>query len=232
MRVAFFIDGQNLFHTLKNLNRNLKEENINWSKLFSNCLEEGDSIEFAYWFRPKDIEEQVKLSKNRLYRQIIIEKYPHNQDVLLSNLGQLPSEVFRVVKLEYEDRLDWWKNEKRRFWNVHRKYIHLEREYDFIQIYSSGVLKMDTYEKKPIGEKGVDVAIAVNIIESALLNNCDRVVLVSGDSDYEEVANVLKRHGKNIRCISFENSISRRLSTLVDDVYNISLIDLQDKYRK
>ena len=232
MRVAFFIDGQNLFHTLKDLDKKLKEENIDWSKLFSNCLEEGESIEFAYWFRPKEIKEQVFLSRNRLYRQIIREKYRHNQEALLSNLGKLPREIFNVVRLEYEERLDWWKNEKRRFWNVHRKYKSLESEYDFIKIYSSGVLKMDTYEKKPIGEKGVDVAIAVNIIESVLVDNCDRVVLVSGDSDYEEVANVLKRHGKNITCLSFENAISKRLSNLVDGVYNISLIDLQGKYQK
>lgn len=91
---------------------------------------------------------------------------------------------------------------------------------------------MDTYKKQPVGEKGVDVAIAVKIIESVLNNECDRVVLVSSDSDFEEVINTLKRHKKHITCISFGNSLSRILSESVDNVKNISLGDLQTKFRK
>lgn len=232
MRVSFFIDGQNLFHNLKALDRNLKEENINWHTLFSSCLEEGDEIEVAYWFRPKDIDEQVKLTRNKLYKQKIIEKYPERQSELIPILHQLPKEIFRVLKPEYDERLEWWSNEKKRFWSVHRKYLELETEYTFIKLYLSGVLKMDTYKKQPVGEKGVDVAIAVKIVESVLNNECDRVVLVSSDSDYEEVANTLKRHNKHITCLSFENSISRRLSDLVDNVIDVSLEDLLTVFKK
>ena len=178
MKVSFFIDGQNLFHSLKTLDRTLKEEDINWDTLFSSCLEEDEEIGVAYWFRPKDIKEQVRLTQDKLYTQLIPEKYPHRTTELLPNVRRLPKEVFRVMKLEYGDRLDWWSNEKRRFWNVQQKYKKLEQEYSFIQLYTSGVLKMDTYKKQPVGEKGVDVAIAVKIIESVLANDCDRVVLV------------------------------------------------------
>lgn len=88
---------------------------INWRALFSSCLEKGDNIEVAYWFRPKNIDEQVKLTSTKLYKQIITEKYPLRQAELFPIINKLPKEIFRVLKPEYDERLEWWNNEKRRF---------------------------------------------------------------------------------------------------------------------
>jgi len=230
MKVAFFVDGQNLFHNLKGLNKKLREENIDWGKLFSSCLSDGEEISKVYWFRPKDIEEQIKLNRNTLYRKIVAQKYPHKPE-LLNKLNRLPAEVFKVVNKEYEEYLDWWKNEKRRFFSVHRKYQKLVNDYKFMNLYRSGVLKVDTYNQIIVGEKGVDVALAVKTIETILLGECDRVVLVSSDSDYEEVVKCSMRHSKNIKCISF-GKMSNRLEAMVDGMYEFSCEDLQSKFCK
>lgn len=101
-----------------------------------------------------------------------------------------------------------------------------------MQLHTTGVLRMDTYNKKPVGEKGVDVGIAVKMVESALTNECDRVVLVSGDSDFEEVVNVLKRNKKQIYCVAFNDTMSLHLKSFVDGVYYISSEDLVTKFKK
>jgi len=68
-------------------------------------------------------------------------------------------------------------------------------------------------------EKGVDVAVAVRLIEDAEI--CDIVCLVSSDKDYVPVLEYLKRKGKYICTIGFADSHPielRNLSYLFIDI--------------
>ena len=48
-------------------------------------------------------------------------------------------------------------------------------------------------------EKGVDVWIAVDMIkESIIENNCDIVILISGDTDFVPAVNLIKKAGKEV----------------------------------
>jgi uncharacterized LabA/DUF88 family protein len=54
-------------------------------------------------------------------------------------------------------------------------------------------------------EKGIDVAIAVEALSLAHLGAYDRCLLVSGDGDYVELVEAIKRHGQHVECAMFKN---------------------------
>ena len=54
-------------------------------------------------------------------------------------------------------------------------------------------------------EKGVDVAIAVESLSLAMADAYDCALLVSGDGDYVELVEALKRAGKHVECAMFRN---------------------------
>lgn len=57
-------------------------------------------------------------------------------------------------------------------------------------------------------EKGVDVHIAVDMLAAAYENNCDRIILVSSDTDLEPAVMKAKEKGKIIEYIGFSHKPS------------------------
>lgn len=72
-------------------------------------------------------------------------------------------------------------------------------------------------------EKGVDVALATDLIGMAWEDAYDIGVLVSGDADYTEVVKKLMGKGRGIELVSWKRSCSKELSqaalntTFIDD---------------
>ncbi len=61
-------------------------------------------------------------------------------------------------------------------------------------------------------EKGVDVAIAADMIDFCLVdNNCDVCILLSGDADFLPAMNVIKRQGSEVITSSVGKGYSRDL---------------------
>jgi uncharacterized LabA/DUF88 family protein len=54
-------------------------------------------------------------------------------------------------------------------------------------------------------EKGIDVALAVESLSLAYENAYDTALLVSGDGDYVELVEAIKRKGKHVECAMFRN---------------------------
>jgi uncharacterized LabA/DUF88 family protein len=65
-------------------------------------------------------------------------------------------------------------------------------------------------------EKGIDVAIAVESLSLAWENAYDTALLVSGDGDYVELVEAIKRKGKQVECAMFKNQSARLLLEFVD----------------
>jgi uncharacterized LabA/DUF88 family protein len=65
-------------------------------------------------------------------------------------------------------------------------------------------------------EKGIDVAIAVESLTLAYENAYDTALLVSGDGDYVELVEALKRKGKRVECAMFRNQSAGILLEYVD----------------
>lgn len=60
-------------------------------------------------------------------------------------------------------------------------------------------------------EKGVDVGVAVSVVEDALRNEVDRVILVSSDTDLIPAILCAKRAGKNVTYVGFSERLTRAL---------------------
>lgn len=231
MNVSIFVDGQNTWHSLKKLNSNLTEEKVAWITLFSSLLYPGEKINTILWFRPAKVEE-IFLTRRKIAKQLIHERYKYRKKELLASLNNLPKEIFKEVKVEFSEKLEWLRDYKNLFNSINSKYIQFTIDYPQISIYRSGILKVDPYNKKILGEKGVDVAMAIKIVEHIITNQCDRVILVSGDSDYEEVIKIARFYDKKIFCVKIGNTMSHRLKNNVDGIYEFTLEDFTKKFSK
>ena len=60
-------------------------------------------------------------------------------------------------------------------------------------------------------EKGVDVGIAVSIVENALKNEVDHIILISSDTDLIPAILCAKRAGKNVTYVGFSERLTRAL---------------------
>ena len=74
-------------------------------------------------------------------------------------------------------------------------------------------------------EKGIDVAIAVECLSLAYENTYDTALLVSGDSDYVELVEALKRRGKHVECAMFKNQSAGVLMEHVDVFHPLDELD-------
>ncbi len=74
-------------------------------------------------------------------------------------------------------------------------------------------------------EKGIDVAIAVEALSLAFQNAYDTALLVSGDGDYVELVETLKRYGKHVECAMFRNQSAGLLLEHVDVFQNLDELD-------
>lgn len=60
-------------------------------------------------------------------------------------------------------------------------------------------------------EKGVDVAIATQMLTHAINRAFDTAILVSGDKDYLDTIRTIKNLGLRVEIVAFRNSLSREL---------------------
>lgn len=65
-------------------------------------------------------------------------------------------------------------------------------------------------------EKGIDVAIAVECLSLAFENAYDSALIVSGDGDYIQLIEALKRKGKHVECAMFKNQSAGILMEYAD----------------
>ena len=74
-------------------------------------------------------------------------------------------------------------------------------------------------------EKGIDVAIAVEALSLAYQDAYDTALLVSGDGDYVELVEAIKRQGKHVECAMFRNQSAGTLLEHVDLFQNLEELD-------
>ena len=74
-------------------------------------------------------------------------------------------------------------------------------------------------------EKGIDVAIAVECLCLAFEDAYDTAILISGDSDYIELVEAVKRKGKHVECAMFKNQSAGVLLEHVDVFHPLDELD-------
>ncbi len=99
-------------------------------------------------------------------------------------------------------RTDGTKHTQKLFADQRRLFAHLKKHSFF---YSLGYLLKS---KGKFHEKGVDVNIAVDILVATYENSCDRIILVSSDTDLLPAIKKAKEKGKIIEYIGFSHQPS------------------------
>ena len=80
-------------------------------------------------------------------------------------------------------------------------------------------------------EKRIDVLIAVDIISSAYETNVDKIIIVSGDSDFVPVVKKLKDLNKRVEIWAFKNLLSKQLYDIIDHDNLYFMDDFLDQIR-
>ena len=233
MRTTILIDGQNLFHTLRDFK--IQEQNLAWDRIFASLLSgEQEELLGVYWFRPKEISE-IYLTRRNISKRLFHNEYKNREKELngLFNQRKLPREIHEKIEKIYKQNLDWLKKEKQIFSSIRNKYWKLAKTYNEIQLVETGFLKVDPYTRTRLGEKGVDVAIAIKLVELALTDMCDKIILFSGDLDFYEAIKVAQENRKRIEVVKFEGpsrpsqSLSKIIEQLADKIIPIKEKDLK-----
>ena len=67
-------------------------------------------------------------------------------------------------------------------------------------------------------QQGVDVHIALVAQEYAIKGLCDRIVLITGDGDFNTLAKCLHRHGVKVTVASFDGNLNKGLKKIADSL--------------
>lgn len=94
-----------------------------------------------------------------------------------------------------------------------------------IQVHERELKDLRTGEKKR-KEKGVDVALATDVLSMAWEDAFDVAVLISGDADYAGAVGKVLSKGKNVEVMAFRGTLSEELRKIalriiyLDDIVN------------
>ena len=236
-KVVILVDGQNLYYSLQEMK--ILEKEVNWTSLFDSMIENDEELIRAYWFRPAKILDTYN-TENNVRNSIVYKKYRNYlENYRNRDFGKIPQKVLDDVDNEYSKVYSWIKAQKDKFANLEYAYDQLCLVHNNIEMVKTGVVKLDPYKQIYIGEKGVDISLAVKMISLSVGKKCDKIILVSGDYDYSEAIRYVKDNMTKINVVKFHKgypprnrSMSRDLSVLADKVIDVYETDLKSTYKK
>lgn len=235
--VVILVDGQNLYYSLQEMK--IVEKDVDWTSLFNSMIDTNEELIRAYWFRPAKILDTYYTESN-IKNSIVYRKYRTHFDNFKNNeLDKIPTHVKEDIVSEYSKIINWIKKQKDKFANIEYAYDQLCLVHDNIEMVKTGVVKIDPYKQTYVGEKGVDISLAVKMISLSIGKKCDKIILVSGDYDYSEAIRFVKDNMTKINVVKFHKgyppknrSMSRDLSVLADKVIDVYEADLKSVYKK
>lgn len=234
-KAVIIIDGQNLSYDLRAMQ--LKEKDVNWTKLFNDIV--GTDSEFirAYWFRPEKINGLI--TKQDVLESFIVKRLFNHvyKDYNTKGIDVIAPNVRKEIETKSNEVFDWVKEQQRKFEATEKAYDQLCLTHDNIEVVKSGVVRVDSISMEYLGEKGVDIAVAVKMIDLSIGGKCDKIILISGDYDYVEAIQYVKNNLIKFNVVSFlkanqPNSTAKGLSVITDKVIEITEADMKSKYKQ
>lgn len=224
LKTVIYVDGQNLHYELEA--HGLLEKDVDWGALFGFLTPERHRLVRAYWYQAARI---APWEWNPRYHA---RHCPAGME--------LPA--FQAAAEDY------YRNEVQRIENLHKAvFSRIEETFDSIEFRYVGVLRIDPTRVwtddngkqrigKRVGEKGVDVALAVDMVRQAA--GCDHAVLLSGDFDYVPAIQAVKDMLRRVTVVTFSGGApassvrkARRLRSLCDNEVDIEASDLKGRFR-
>jgi uncharacterized LabA/DUF88 family protein len=90
-------------------------------------------------------------------------------------------------------------------------------------------------ESRPNGlyvEKGVDIALAIDLLDLAFHNTYDTAIIISGDGDFSRAVETVQRMGKHVENASTNSCLSYNLQKTCDKITILDINFLQDCWLK
>ncbi len=213
LRTVIFVDGANFRGNLRDFTFSsspqrrpyrLEERHFDWRGFYGGVIEKFEALTKlnyrlirVYWYYAESISPWVSTRDARRLSQRIVHSHPE--------INGLSPE--RVVELANE----WYTQERDYFQRLREKtFEEIQRGTDFLEFryvgqYQVHPLRVHRLEQKgqdiiyrgvQVGEKGVDIGIAVDMI--AKMPYYDAAILVSGDADFLPVVGYLKDNLKYV----------------------------------
>jgi len=219
-KTLVFIDGQNLFYSLKDMG--IEEGHVKWDSFFNALLEQDDELIRAYWYQAQKFvgpHLTLDLAKRHVPNQV----------------GKTPAAIDEEARPIFMAAKKWADEQNKRYENQLHRYDELSIKFPVIEMVRRGIVRTDPFKEVHIGEKGVDVALAVNMIK--FHDKCDKIILVSGDLDYAEAVQIIKDNLKKVHIVRLfqgqppvNKSVSRTLMALADRVIDIYESEIRAAY--
>lgn len=220
MKTLIFVDGQNLFYSLKRME--LKVGQVHWGNFFNSCLETKDQLIRAYWYQAEKIN-SPRIDEESA-RRVAHKERPHLHR----------NEMDSYVKSREREALQWWDQANKKYRNQLGFYDHLSRDFPQIEMVRRGLIKVDPFNERFVTEKGVDVALAVGMMRHQ--KNCDKIILISGDMDYGEAVRLVKDEMKIVHIVRLfigepprNKNLSKDFATLADRVIDMYESEIKQK---
>ncbi len=221
MKTLIFVDGQNLFYSLKRME--LKVGQVHWGNFFDSCLEAKDQLIRAYWYQAE------RINRPR------IDEISARRVALRERPGLSKKEMDAHVESREKDALKWWDQASKKYRKQLDFYDHLSRDFPQIEMVRRGLIKVDPFNERFLTEKGVDVALAVGMMRHQ--KNCDKIILISGDMDYGEAVRLVKDEMKIVHIVRLfigepprNKNLSKDFATLADRVIDMYESVIKEKY--
>jgi uncharacterized LabA/DUF88 family protein len=217
-RFAFFVDGSNLFGSLKGMGVEVDDYECFFGHLYDEAQRQwrqvtgaGSSastvLQRVYWYQVGSIDDwNLDDAQAQAYLK---ERFDENKTIkagFMATAGKLlPGKSQADVALKawalcFDDFRAWYDGRRTTVERMKRFHHGVRTSTDLIDILEVGHLKVDFFSHS-CEEKGLDTRLAVDMV--ALESNYDVAVVVSGDADSIPSIELMKRRGKHVGAVEF-----------------------------
>jgi uncharacterized LabA/DUF88 family protein len=218
IRFAFFVDGSNLFGSLKGMAVEVEDYQAFFNYLYKAAEQQWRSsvsadsgavtlLQRVYWYQVGSIDEwNLDDAQAQAY---LHERFEENKQLRAGYMatagkamaGQSQEAVARKAWVLCFDELKGWYETKNKALEGMRRFHHaVQSSTDLIDILEVGHWKVDFFSHE-VQEKGLDTRLAVDMV--ALEHSYDVAVVVSGDADSIPSIDLMKRRGKHVGAVEF-----------------------------
>jgi uncharacterized LabA/DUF88 family protein len=216
-RFMMFVDGSNLFGTLKALGLQVDDYEGFYGSVFSDVVENwsegirGDvpaaHLRRVYWYVVGTMDEwDLADPKAQAHLRDRFDGDHEYKTSYLARAGQkLPGESQPKIETEawamcFAELQEWYERKLQTLEKMKRFYHGVRTSTDFIDIGECGHWKVDFFNRS-MSEKGLDARLAVDMV--ALADSYDVAVVLSGDADSIPSINHVKRRDKQVATVEF-----------------------------
>jgi uncharacterized LabA/DUF88 family protein len=250
IRFAFFVDGSNLFGSMKHLDLQVKDYEAfylhvmkcaveTWRHSLSPPNPPMTQLRRVYWYEVGAIDDW---DLDSLQTQAFIQTQFNSArlvkaDFMAQAAKKIPSKDQRAIAKQawedfYSECKAWYQDKKETLSGMKRFHYGVMSGTDFIDIRAVAHWKVDFVDRS-LSEKGLDTALAVDMV--ALRDNYDIAIVISGDADNLPGMQYVQEQNKMVGVVEFirgtppelrGKSTSNRLKLRSDFVVQVFESDL------